>query len=444
MLRKCAGIATLVAGVTAATMGAEKKFDLYGFMDLTLNRLVVEDNNPLMTEGFDNDWRFRVGNVQLYTDFQPHNRVRALIETGFHWQPHGEYDPGTLYRFEHPLFGTIITNDLSTIIPTNTTPIDNPETHSNTLNLTARGEVPLVNVALHRAWAEYNFNQYVNIRAGKFITPAGIWNVDHGSPVIVTVRQPFQTGMIEVFPKSQSGIMTLGSTYIGDYDLDYKLYLSSGRDVQSIREPKDIAVGGNLKFKAVDAGVEVGLSAYTGLERAEDRYTVIGLEPNSDGITEMTDSIFVKMKSREHCFGLDAKWNYKGALLQGEFNFNKLKNLLNNNAETKVTAFYGLAGYKFRVNKKMSLMPYFLYENIAGDNAYDRDAKVAVNPVNIISTGFVDKLGTVCTGVNMNLFTNTNLKLEYAWLNFDKDGSTDKQNEASDFSVISLQLALAF
>jgi len=58
---------------------------------------------------------------------------------------------------------------------------------------------------------------------------SGIWNVDHGSPVVLTVSQPYQTKVTPIFPESQMGLMSYGMMYLGDHDLSYNAWISNGR-----------------------------------------------------------------------------------------------------------------------------------------------------------------------------------------------------------------------
>ena len=75
-------------------------------------------------------------------------------------------------------------------------------------------ELNWASLEIERAWAEYGINDWLVLRAGLWLTPYGIWNVDHGSPVIIPVLRPYVIGE-QVIPERQVGVQAYGSTYFG-------------------------------------------------------------------------------------------------------------------------------------------------------------------------------------------------------------------------------------
>ncbi|MGM0444127.1 MAG: hypothetical protein ACQEQV_08080 [Fibrobacterota bacterium] len=455
LMKKCMSAAVLVSALAA--QGAD--FDVSGFMDVQGLKFFMDDDNLLLAQGYDNSFRFQSGNINAYFDFSPNNSIRTMTELGFHWQPHGSYMPTVNYMYNGTTMGT-----------------KPGYTSKDTVDFLTSSAVPKLSVSLQRSWLEYQLSQYLNVRIGKFLTPAGIWNVDHGSPAIVTAFQPYSTGLVPIFPTSQTGVMVRGKRFIGAYDLKYSAYFSTGRSMQPVDEAADLSVGGNVKFLSMDwgDGFEFGISGYTGVERELDRYTEIALKPMIDPSTgdpvldENNDPVMIptgevssgyteKKSSREHIFGADVKFENSGLLLQSEFSYNFLKNQLMNDAESSIFGTYFLAGYRFRFTDNFSLMPYGLVEMIRADDVYEYDETMpnnnveingtAINPLNdrqIFSSGYAEDLTTFIGGINMKVFTKSSIKLEYSHLNFNKDVNTDTQNDDMDFGVLNLQFSVAY
>ena len=91
----------------------------------------------------------------------------------------------------------------------------------------------------------------------------------------MTISQTTQYSYAQIYPKSQLGIMEDGKIFIGDADLSYSLYLSSGRDNQSLYRVKDLSVGGQMRLNLplLDE-FTIGFSGYTGRVNTKLRYAV--------------------------------------------------------------------------------------------------------------------------------------------------------------------------
>jgi hypothetical protein len=112
---------------------------------------------------------------------------------------------------------------------------------------------------------DYNHNPYINFRLGRFLTPGGIWNVDHYPPFVLTQEQPQH--IREIFPQLNDGLQFYGSANVADVVADYILYASNGQGTNTTAGGdgnEDKAVGTRLKFKfPFLSKIETGFSYYT-------------------------------------------------------------------------------------------------------------------------------------------------------------------------------------
>lgn len=83
-------------------------------------------------------------------------------------------------------------------------------------------------IELERVYLEWSMTPWLTLRAGQFLTPYGIWNVDHGSPTIIPVTQPHVI-VQALFPERQTGLELRGQLPLSaNHTIDYHLTLSNG------------------------------------------------------------------------------------------------------------------------------------------------------------------------------------------------------------------------
>ncbi|MBD3239667.1 MAG: hypothetical protein GF331_03710 [Chitinivibrionales bacterium] len=461
----------LCAATVVVAQHAERKFDVYGFLDATLAKKIIDDSHIMWTVGQDDHLAFEVTHVNVYGDWKPNPFMRSLIEVGLHAFPHGTGDSvGIITRSTVRILGYDTTTVSIDTIRAPKLPVD------NTVFDNQDGPLEWGSITLERAWMDFLFENYVNLRVGKFITPYGIWNVDHGSPAILTVRQPYQTAHFRVFPRSQIGLMGYGTIYVGDTDLSYKLYASSGRNEISIEEATDVAVGGNMEaVLPVLDGLQLGFSGYTGLRRNQRGWRTIEMEVemlpvivpmydssgNFVGIdtaatqaaTEQAikDTLEVQgrefdrhtygyestSKAREVCLGMSAKLNVGALTLQGEYNYQHLANHMIPDAFTHVHAFYLLGAYRIPMHRHVSVTPYAMFEQITARGAHN-------NPQHLFEGTFFDGFLTVLGGVNIKVFTVGCVKLEYGLIKMQTIGEYTEYEDLYDIHLINTQFCMAF
>ncbi len=213
-----------------------ERLNLYGFMDVGFSRLVPPDN-ALWKFIIPAEPSFAVGNLNLYLTRALSERWRSLLEVRFTYAPAGTKNAD----------GTFV----STTAP-------DP---ANAYRPMSWG-----GVKVERAYLEYDATDALTVQVGSFLTPYGIWNVDHGSPVIIPTLRPWIIGE-ELFPQQQTGVHVYGQRPVGAYTVSYHATLSNGRGpLQSFRDLDDNkALGGRLELATGWLGsTRLGLSGYRG------------------------------------------------------------------------------------------------------------------------------------------------------------------------------------
>jgi hypothetical protein len=93
------------------------------------------------------------------------------------------------------------------------------------------------NVAIEYAFVEYTFSDVFKVRAGKFLTPFGVFNQIHtAKPAFLSVKEAASTNspgrIVEdaarFFPRWGSGIAFQGDGLLGDMEFDYDFLLANG------------------------------------------------------------------------------------------------------------------------------------------------------------------------------------------------------------------------
>jgi hypothetical protein len=223
-------------------------------------------------------------------------------------------------------------------------------------------------IEIERVYLEWSPLSWVTVRAGQFLTPYGVWNVDHGSPTIIPAQKPFVIG-VGFFPERQTGIELYGRVEASNYSgLGYHLTLSNGAG--PISEWADLdrnkALGARAFWEYRGLGeFRLGSSAYYGRYTDSTRRTVFG-----DVISVVAD---IHTQYDTLALGVDAVWKYGGVHLQGEWleRQNKYTNKGRTASagptgttfpsDTRDWGAYGLLGYRF---DWLGVMPFVSYQRL--------------------------------------------------------------------------------
>ena len=200
---------------------------IYGFFDTGVQYLHYPDPRAYIA-GFarTNGLTFQYGGMNLYFDAQPHEQFRALLETRLSLWPNGN----------DTNFG--LPGDPSGYARTDTTVYDSS-------NTTGRNKIQWSGIQLERAWAQWQPRDWFNLRTGLFLTPYGIWNVDHGMPTLISLVLPGFFAA-EFFPTRQIGVEAFGVLTKGFWDLGYHLTASNGRMIALTDVDSNKAFGGRV------------------------------------------------------------------------------------------------------------------------------------------------------------------------------------------------------
>jgi len=380
---------------------------LYGFADVGFYKIFMPPGSLLRAQLLGKS-AFAVGNLNTYLSSELGAGWRSLIEIRFTYLPNGS---------------RAITDSGIERVSTATQDYTNAGRVRNTGS-----------IFIERAWVEYSASAALNLRAGSWLTPYGIWNEDHGSPTIIPVSRPYVIGL-ELLPERQTGLLLFGSFYASDsVTLRYQLGLSNGRspiqDYGDLDENKAVTL--RLQLHHHGAGdLELGATGYAG--RSTDLDQVIRANGNSLGIEEQ-----LRQRYDETSWALDARYVRGGLHLQTELIMNERAYADGGRPVRTATQFqpddhryggYVLAGYRF---DWLGIMPFFAADYFSPVNTFE-PTRPATRDV------FVD----FGLGINARPTTNITLKLEGNLGVFDVENARGSAFEDPLFAI-QAQVAWAF
>jgi len=328
------------AGGSAPAFSPSLKF--YGFADFMIQKYIYL-SEPW--KGAVNDkLSFGVSHVNLYADADIAPAWKSMLEVRFLFQPNGASA------------GDLSKNTLDPLATSGRTDSGTRDFYDSSR------AVALGGIAIARAYVEYAVSPYLKIRAGHFLTPWGIWNVDHGSPVIIGPAKPYIVGE-QFFPESQTGFELLGTAPVGDATIGYHLTVSNGRGPAQVLEDLDgnKALGGRLFLRGYWLGqLDIGASAYGG--------TVTDRRQQVTDIASQQVGWFDYSRYREMSLAADVRWLWKGLHFQSEAAIHdrawddnaRPPGMFGSGyqADVRRIGMYSLVGYRL---PWLNLMPYTLF-----------------------------------------------------------------------------------
>lgn len=265
----------------AAELAEAPPFRLYGFADVGLQRAWGSLYD--LGLGVTNETTFVLGNVNLFFDFQPEPVWRFLTEVRLTMFPGGsptlDFNSGELSHIEPSVIDASSPNS-------------------------GFGVTRWSGIVLERAQIEWTPRDELNLRAGLFLTPYGIWNVDHGSPARIMIWEPaFIT--VGLMTERQIGVELFGRTHLLPWELGYSLYVSNGQGASEVVDhDDDKAVGGRVVLsRTLPNPIQIGASFFHG--SSEKVMQDLGVRPDgSFGLVRtMTERAYTTVAGAD--FSLD-------------------------------------------------------------------------------------------------------------------------------------------
>lgn len=368
------------AGAEAAPVDTSLK--LYGFMDFNVQGVVNKRSSP---------WRgalyrrpaFYMGSFNVYLSKNLTETIRTFGEVRFSYFP----------------AGTIIDQQTGAYAK------NEAADHADVGRVMHWGAIEI-----ERVYLEWAMHRDLTLRVGQFLTPYGIWNVDHGSPTIITFARPYVIGA-GLFPERQTGFELFGRKQVaGSHAIGYHLTLSNGAG--PIAEFKDLdgnkAVGGRAYWETDAIGeLRIGGSFYYGRDTSSRE--VPGLQGSKVTYTEAIDQQYDRLS-----FAVDLLWRYRNLHFQAELIHSQVRytdkgrvgatnpftGLFIAPVDDTPMGVYGLLGYRF---EWLGVMPYFM-----ANYMYSVDPKSNQTTENM----------NLSAGLNIRPLEMVVLKVEYAYASF--------------------------
>lgn len=154
----------------------------------------------------------------------------------------------------------------------------------------ATGEARVVS---ERLYVDWTLRDAFNVRAGKFLTPIGRWNVIHAAPLTWTTSRPLITEA--TFPTNATGVMVYGTLPGLPDGIEYSVYGSGGKELfrDHHLDTFSEAVGARLAATVLPH-TQIGIS-----------YATYEQESDED--------------IHKHLAGIDFEWRYRRFDVSGEF-----------------------------------------------------------------------------------------------------------------------------
>jgi hypothetical protein len=265
------------------------RFSFYGFMVFSLTRSWIQPDNAIKNIQHE-PLSFAVSNVNLFFSTRMTQDLSALVELAFTFAPHGNERFSPYQRQDNTV-----------------------------LNTTFLRTQVLGGVAIERAQATWQKYDFLGVTIGRFITPWGIWNVDHSPVIYLPMVLPLSAVPTELLPKAQTGIMLHGRAFpLPSFYIDYALTVANNRaDVEAsldFNDNKALGLRLALQYETPNLGLSLGGYGYFGQVNVITKAMSYDVAANSFNVGSSTTD-----KHTELTGTLDFAFRFWGLKLQAEY-----------------------------------------------------------------------------------------------------------------------------
>jgi hypothetical protein len=370
------------------------KTRVFGFFDTSFQKLWI--SGAMKPAGMTEKPTFMLSGLNVYLGNQITEKLRFLSELRFTYQPLGAETGTSTYSISP----TGTATSMGSTYSRKDTSVSDPgglQTYR------------LGGVSMERVQVSYVFADYLGLTVGSFLTPYGIWNVDHGTPVLIMCRAPI-TQIMDMVPGKQLGVQLFGKVFPAKgLTLEYGATISNGRGpmdtVYDLDSNKALGLRWKLNYEKGDFSASVGQYGYTGKYTDTSSATYIGPGP-----TDMKTAVVVSKQYNEYDLANDLLVKFYGLRLQSEVVLKKVMYTVPPVASTGTPEYYS-ASYLSRA--AYGLVAYELPESWTG-------GKVRIMPYVYEEWGKPDDTSTMSGsmrihvfGINVRPYTNLVLKAEY-------------------------------
>jgi hypothetical protein len=400
---------------------------IYGFFDLTFGKF-FHPNNSIFNGLISDKYNFMQQSLNLYVFSQLSQSTSIISELRFTYAPLGQENDLAMEGLEG--------------FPPEEGGHQYDRVDTTYQNLFTDQKFRLGGVGIERLHLTWQPRDWFGIIAGRYLTPYGIWNIDHGAPVLITIRHPYHN-TAEYVPLAQTGLQLFGRVYPSDtMYIQYALTVSNGRGpIESVLDyDNDKGLGLRLRWflDAYPVIVAVGAYGYRGEYTDIKRYIAITgankqvpidfQEKVTINYTEWVGALDFLLEFYGLHFQVEA---VRGLIKYGEHREKRSDLFSKGNPLAMQPDYlyfdgYALLSYTLPLTKWFGgrkLTPYFMYEFSDLDDSVPDPVQTHI---------FIG-------GLNFKPSPYVVLKAEYNY-----KMTPFYKNKAADFQLVALQLAVSF